>query len=359
MSHDALPRLKTSPDAADRRVARLAAALAPEALEAGARARLVARIEAAARAEAASPPRRPWLTWVAVPLAAGAVAALVLLVRPGTPPGSGSAGSDATTVAGGEAVLHAGPATRYRVERLAAETRVTLDAGELRAEVARHDAAHPFVVQTPRARVVVIGTAFTVSDDGKQTRVHVEHGVVRVEHGAERVVLHAGERWDSPDPAPTAPDAPPAASPPPQTRAPGTPPPETTSPPAPAHAHKAADEGKPAPAKPAPAAPAASTPEGAALADEERLLAEARRSLLEQGDAKGALVVLDEWAARHPDGSLEREALLLRIAAGGRAGTGATSAEAARRFLARYPDDPRAADVRRTLDTLCSGGHCP
>jgi len=81
----------------------------------------------------------------------------------------------------------------------------------------------------------------------------------------------------------------------------------------------------------------------AALPPDLLVLAEAR-ALLRAGDARGALVRLERFAAEHPDAPRAAErsgATLIARCAEGIAGTGEV-----REYLARHGDSPLAAGVR-------------
>jgi transmembrane sensor len=57
-----------------------------------------------------------------------------------------------------------------------------------------HDAARPFVVQANDVMVTVIGTSFNIRSIPGHTEVRVKTGAVKVEHGTEAHLLHAGEK---------------------------------------------------------------------------------------------------------------------------------------------------------------------
>jgi ferric-dicitrate binding protein FerR (iron transport regulator) len=139
-----------------------------------------------------------------------------------------------------------------------------LERGRADAEVTPLSGDEFFVVETARARVSVLGTAFTIeaAEDGV-TSVEVAHGVVRVEPAADAGrwrMVPAGARARvaaaevevlaavAPAPSPTAEHAGPRTSTamPPARAAPR----EATSAPAPAPAHVAPAEGTAAPVPP-------------------------------------------------------------------------------------------------------------
>ncbi len=85
------------------------------------------------------------------------------------------------------------------LERLSQGTVVRLARGTLSARVSKRKADEPFVVQTDRFAVKVVGTLFTVEQGpGDHTAVSVREGAVDVSDGLGRVdhVL-AGQRWTS------------------------------------------------------------------------------------------------------------------------------------------------------------------
>jgi hypothetical protein len=90
-------------------------------------------------------------------------------------------------------------------------------------------------------------------------------------------------------------------------------------------------------------------PSASALSAELGVL-DAARSKLAAGDARGALVVLDEYAKTYPRGHLGLEAEVLRIDALSRAGETSAARKRAEAFLKRHPKSVLAARVRRYLD---------
>lgn len=78
----------------------------------------------------------------------------------------------------------------YRHQRL-----VKFSRGEAIFEVTK-DPARPFVVETPQAKVTVLGTRFAVNQLSKKVRISVDHGRVQVAHadGSEQtLILRNGE----------------------------------------------------------------------------------------------------------------------------------------------------------------------
>lgn len=73
-----------------------------------------------------------------------------------------------------------------RVDMRGSERHVELQRGEAFFEVAK-DATRPFIVRSDALRVVAVGTAFAVQQDGARTRVMVTEGSVQVDAGAQGV----------------------------------------------------------------------------------------------------------------------------------------------------------------------------
>ena len=84
------------------------------------------------------------------------------------------------------------------------------------------------------------------------------------------------------------------------------------------------------------------------LAEESRMVIEARRAL-QAGDFATCLRVLGSAAAAFPDGALAQEREALAIQALARSGQRMAAAKRAQAFLARYPESPHAADVRAAI----------
>ena len=86
-------------------------------------------------------------------------------------------------------------ATRLRTGVGAAVRQVVMERGEAYFNVAP-DRARPFVIQTPRASITVLGTRFAVRIDGAAMQVLVEEGSVRVAQDGKEVVLGANGSAD-------------------------------------------------------------------------------------------------------------------------------------------------------------------
>jgi transmembrane sensor len=92
------------------------------------------------------------------------------------------------------------------VEQTPARVRTRLGAGAARFDV-RHDAARVFEVESGDVKVRVLGTAFSLTREGSQTRVAVERGAVRVEWEGGQVQLAAGQSGLYPPPGMAIPGA--------------------------------------------------------------------------------------------------------------------------------------------------------
>lgn len=89
------------------------------------------------------------------------------------------------SAAGGSAILKFPDPTRIELGaattlRECAPKRLRLDAGTLTADVAKQPAGASFVVTTPQAEIVVLGTRFSIACSTDSTRVEVREGRVRV-----------------------------------------------------------------------------------------------------------------------------------------------------------------------------------
>ncbi len=79
------------------------------------------------------------------------------------------------------------------------ERRLTLDRGTLRAQIAPQDSERPVTIVTPELRVVVLGTRLDVHARTGTTHVDLLEGTIRLERGARSATLLAGEWFDSYD----------------------------------------------------------------------------------------------------------------------------------------------------------------
>lgn len=81
---------------------------------------------------------------------------------------------------------------RYHKAWLGRERQVTLAKGEAFFQV-KHDEAHPFVIQSGKQTITVLGTSFNVRKGENQTEVIVASGKVCVQYGKEKVFLTANQ----------------------------------------------------------------------------------------------------------------------------------------------------------------------
>lgn len=174
---------------------------------------------------------------------------------------------------------------------------VRLARGQVDCEVAPRQGRPPFVVLAGSTRVTVVGTRFTVIQEGTSARVRVLEGRVRVASGAEERTLGPGESWSS-TPSATVAES---STKPVSQRGKGRRQPARSTPPPPAErfaraARLEADD--PAGAIALYRQLAASGSAWAANA----LYAEARLEL-ERGHRERAIALLQRYVARHPRGS--------------------------------------------------------
>jgi transmembrane sensor len=166
----------------------------------------LARMQAAAIYE--PPPAlvlwtRRWRAGVAMAVAAGLVAIVLILVWSGRE-GSGPApdvftsvqtpvgGSSRFTVA--SAVIDAGSDTSVSVHRGERGVSLMLKHGSVSCEVAHQD-GRVFRVVAGEVEVEVVGTRFTVTRTGAAVYVEVARGKVRVRTRSEERMLTVGESW--------------------------------------------------------------------------------------------------------------------------------------------------------------------
>jgi transmembrane sensor len=83
--------------------------------------------------------------------------------------------------------------TQVRVAMAAAHRDVALDRGRVWLSVA-HDPSRPFTVSARDRRVTAVGTRFEVALEGPRTRVALFEGKVRVDGGAQPVLLRPGQQ---------------------------------------------------------------------------------------------------------------------------------------------------------------------
>jgi ferric-dicitrate binding protein FerR (iron transport regulator) len=75
------------------------------------------------------------------------------------------------------------------------ESSIVLARGTLELDVAKRPMGRPFAVETPQAKVDVLGTAFKVSVSHKATRVDMEEGTARMSHLAGDDASQKVYRW--------------------------------------------------------------------------------------------------------------------------------------------------------------------
>lgn len=288
---------------------------------------------------------RPW--WVLAPLGAAAAAAVLLVAgghggrgsRDAGHPlpsaaaanlrvGAALSGPSSVEIASGTRLYLAARSTAV-VKELGTVQSFVLEAGGLRAEVAKLAAGRRFLIQTPDAEIEVKGTRFDVSvapvassgcAPSTRTHVTVHEGVVAVRSAGREVHLGPGAEW--PDCATAGATNDPVKS---QAPAPFTPARavETTRPASRAPTVRSTSEARrraegrsrtPAVAVPGPAStttapsPSPVVIHGAStLADQNDLLA-AALAARHRGDVAEALRWLDRLLSRYPDGQLVESA---------------------------------------------------
>lgn len=204
------------------------------------------RVELLSAVEAKAGRRPRPLLWVA-PLAVAAIVAAVMLFPKSAPDPRPRVIAGPVTIASGALVdgaliqgaAKAGAGARIRFSEAelsvldAADLSFTVEAvemvrGEICFEVAQVDRAAPFAVQTPLARIEVVGTRFTLAVSRERTEVTVDRGRVRVipMDGSPRI-LDAGGALTVERPVAAVPPPPPA---PPSVAPPPRPPPKKTPP---------------------------------------------------------------------------------------------------------------------------------
>ncbi len=228
-------------------------------------------------------------------------------------------GTRLSVAGGGDVVLLSAGATQV----------FALDAGSVRADVAKLHPGERFVIRTADAEVEVRGTSFfvsTVPSDpacgaGTTTRVNVFNGVVTVRAGTTEAAVPAGESW------------PPGCSASPRSSGgPASPPPRATV------------AGAPPSASRFPVTPAVPSSELAAQNDlfDQAMLAKRR------GDPRGAIASFDRLLSRYPacplaeSAAAERMKLLADI-------DSARAADAARDYLRSYPSGFARGDAETLL----------
>ena len=166
------------------------------------RRKVMAEATLSSDAPAAPTPMRRGRVAIGVFVAVAAAAALVAVVR--VPPTTALSlsrvvtdGSTATASAGDATVSLAEHTSVLVIERSPDTWIVSLESGSAHFDVPTRGDRPAFTVEAGRTRVVVVGTAFTVTREpgASSASVSVDHGAVRVTDGSTDVLLHDGERW--------------------------------------------------------------------------------------------------------------------------------------------------------------------
>ena len=151
-------------------------------------------------APAATRARRPW--WIALPIAAVALAIVAFIVRAPTQPESAgptrivSEGSP-STVALVDAHITLDP---HSAIVLRSGPDAIVERGSAWFAVEPRGTRPPFVVVAGDARIRVIGTRFRVEHEGERVAVEVDHGTVEVGYHGDVVRISAAQHWSSDDP---------------------------------------------------------------------------------------------------------------------------------------------------------------
>ncbi len=184
------------------------------------------------------------------------------------------------------------------------------------------------IVSLPDGELEDVGTTFTVTVEGRQTRrVAVQEGSVllRIQGGA--IAINAGQAWTSEEAAgPTADGAPPF-----EPAGPASGP--VSHRPVPLHVTKAQAHSAHPPA----------VPDEAPSSGEFR----AAVRLLERGDGCQAAAGFARYATLYPSDPHAEDAGYLRVIALQRCGSGSDVKRAAQEFLSRYPSAFRRAEVEQ------------
>ena len=166
-----------------------------------------------------SPSKQRWWIWLAVPVAAAAVIALVVTTRghelrvADDAPARVVAGDAPSAVSFGDA--HIALDARTAVVMASDRHTLLLENGAAWFTVGPRGDRPAFEVRAGDATVRVIGTRFRVARDGEHVDVGVDHGIVAVDFRGNHVDLIAGQSWSSSEPGVVAaqPPTPPAPAP--------------------------------------------------------------------------------------------------------------------------------------------------
>lgn len=217
--------------------------------------------------------------------------------------------------------------------------KVVLESGSLAIHVDRTKSARRVIVVLPDGELEDIGTTFSVSAaGGRTTRVTVEEGSVVLRlHGANPIVLGAGDSWP-PSAAPTTPGTAPTTVP---SNAPSAPD-IVRSPPDAATRQGSAP---PAPAPVTPLSPVAPAPVASATMPDPSADFRAASSALNAGNHAAAAALFTSFLANHPRDARIEDAAYLRVIAFHRAGEKNATERAAAEYLRRFPRGFRRTEV--------------
>jgi hypothetical protein len=99
----------------------------------------------------------------------------------------------------GEAILDVSPQSELAVSGDDARgVTVVLERGRIECEVPPRHGRPPFIVEAGDVIVRVVGTHFSVGRGVSNIQVAVQHGLVQVTDGLQRVDVRAGETWPAP-----------------------------------------------------------------------------------------------------------------------------------------------------------------
>jgi hypothetical protein len=151
---------------------------------------LFARLDAQAAPLVKRPSRGRWIAWAAAAVLLLAIGAITYRAIPRSTPVATAPGAGGTRMTAGESTLDVASGSVVSVH--GDDQRgivVNLDRGSVDFEVTPRKGRPTYVVETPHARVEVVGTHFRVEVQDKVTRVAVTTGIVRVSaNGGERLI---------------------------------------------------------------------------------------------------------------------------------------------------------------------------
>jgi len=290
-------------------------------------------------------PRR-W--WLAAPLAAAAIFAVVLIVhtpaRPNRDEGPTRVVSEASSssVSLGDAHIALEPHSAIVMDSHAGAPNVLVEHGAAWFAVEPRGSRPPFVVIAGDMRVRVIGTRFRVARDAERIEVVVDHGIVEVGYHGELVRVTNGQHWSSDAPSVVAMAEPePAPAPVTPEPAPVTPAPIVPAPApivhSPAHVPSVAHPVTP---------PAPATHSPAADRDAARYAELSRREASSPDAAMAGYLALSKGSGRWAQVALYAAG---RLAADRGEPRATTFLEI---YLRRFPNGANADDARQLLSRL-------